>query len=143
MPKKPNGPNVGVRAEDGSIVPPKFYKKMGTTRKTLPKKILKKAQYPTGMMGTNADQRGAKKLKGFDYSGSKNGGIWKNPNGVQVGRSAQEDSTIYPQKSTGDTATPASLQNAIHIHLHGSKTDGGANYQKLAKTANKLRGRKK
>jgi hypothetical protein len=129
MPKKPGGPNVGVRAEDGSIVNPRFYSKAPKRMKPINK---------GKMMGTNADQRGARKLTGFDYQPVKGGGgVWKNPNGVQVGRSATEDSTIFPQKSTGDTANPASLQTAIHIHLHGGKTDGGANYQKLATMANK------
>ena len=148
MPKKPGGPNVGVRAEDGSIVNPRFYSKTATTKKpraedgSLVNKNFYKGKAPISrknrMMGTNADQRGARKLKGFDYQPVKSGGgIWKNPNGVQVGRSAAEDSTIFPQKSTGDTANPASLQTAIHIHLHGGKTDGGANYQKLAAMANK------
>lgn len=38
-----------------------------------------------------------------DYKGSKSG-VWTNANGTQVGQSNQEDSTIRPMKSTGDTA---------------------------------------
>lgn len=87
------------------------------------------------MMGTTADSPNRSYLKGFDYG---KGGAWKNPNGVQVGRSAQEDSTIYPQKSTGDTANPASLSNAIHIHLHSNPAKG--NLQSMAKLANKRKG---
>ena len=85
------------------------------------------------MMGTNADQRGSGKLTGFDYGGSKSSGAWTNSNGAQVGHSYQEDSTITPMKSTGDTAKP--YTNAIQIHLYGGREP--FNTQKAAKLANK------
>jgi hypothetical protein len=78
------------------------------------------------------------KLKGFDYEGSKKGGVWKNPNGVQVGRSVQEDSQFIPTKSTGDTAAPRNpLSNAVHIHLYGDRQP--LNTQKAAKLKNQLK----
>jgi len=118
-PKKPGGPNVGVRAEDGSIVSSKYYSK-----NAVPKKLKKIKS--TG------------NLSGYDYSGSKNGGIWKNPNGVQVGRSTQEDSQFIPTKSTGDTASP--LSNAVHIHLYGDRQP--LNTQKAAKLKNQMKSRR-
>jgi hypothetical protein len=79
-----------TRAEDGSIVSPKFYKN-------------------DRMMGTSGDT--GSKLKGFDYG--KNG-VWKNRNRTQVATSSGEDAPLIPSKSTGD------FGNAIHIHLHGN-----------------------
>jgi hypothetical protein len=58
MPKKPGGPNVGVRAEDGSIVNPRFYSKTDTTPK---------ARVRTG------GKRPARKTKEF-WTGPKGGG---------------------------------------------------------------------
>lgn len=46
------------------------------------------------------------------YSGSKRG-VWTNSNGTQVGQSSQEDSTIIPTKSTGDTATPRTGKRTV------------------------------
>lgn len=45
--------------------------------------------------------------QGYDYTGSKNGGLWKNSNGTVVGRSDTEDSEITPYKSTGDVGAVA------------------------------------
>jgi hypothetical protein len=137
MPKKPYGP--GIRDAGGNP---------NQNRKIVQANVQDRAWTETGkkmvpirkkkLMGTTADQRGSSgKLKGWDYTGSKGGGAWKNPNGVQVGHSYQEDSAITPMKSTGDTASPlAGLQSAIHIHLH-TPTDPSANYQKIAAMANK------
>lgn len=69
-----------------------------------------KARKPTRMMGSTGDSRaadGGPNLKGYHYTGSRNGGKWNNANGVIVGRSDQEDSEITPYKSTGDTGAVA------------------------------------
>lgn len=56
------------------------------------------------MMGTSGDSGGFNPPKGaYDYTGASKGGLWKNRGGTVVGRSAEEDSTITPYKSTGDS----------------------------------------
>lgn len=55
------------------------------------------------MMGSNGDSGEFSPPRGaYNYSGKS--GQWKNRNGTVIGRSTQEDSTITPYKSTGDTA---------------------------------------
>jgi len=97
---------------------------MANTNPTFPKPMKPRptvrSQAAKRMMGTNADDPNRSNLKGYSYNPTRGGpGKWVNKNGTQVGESSQEDSTITPRKSTGDTAMPRLAQAAKLRRLKG------------------------
>lgn len=74
-------------------------------------------------VANGAAKGAAAKRTGYDYSGSAKGGIWSNPNGVMVGYSPTEDSTVTPKKSTGD------VPSLVSAYAKQRKTAGTKGYQ--------------